>query len=187
MHSPALCRVNSGEEIMSVLVTAASKHGSTQGIAEAIARELAACGVDARFEEIANVADLTDVDAVVIGSALYMGSWMKEAQQFVERHAKELQSRHVWLFSSGPVGEDPDEDAAQPRQLAKLVDATGAVTHRVFLGKLDASTLGPFERLVLKIVHAPTGDHRDWELIRQWADEIANALIAIALVEPSPK
>ena len=54
---------------MTVLVTAASKHGATLEIAEAIARVLAEQGGSAELVPIDEVSDLGRHDAVVLGSA----------------------------------------------------------------------------------------------------------------------
>jgi hypothetical protein len=48
--------------------------------------------------------------AVVLGSAVYAGHWLKPARELVERHAGDLADRPVWLFSSGPVGDPPKPD-----------------------------------------------------------------------------
>ena len=52
--------------------------------------------------------------AVVLGSAITAGSWMKEAVEFVHRLAEPLAERSVWLFSSGPLGESGGEDHQPP-------------------------------------------------------------------------
>ena len=99
---------------MTVLVTAASRHGGTREIAEAIARELEAQGVSVELRELEEVSDLGRYDAVVLGSAVYLGRWLEPALRFVERHADELAERKTWLFSSGPiVGDPPRPDPAQ--------------------------------------------------------------------------
>jgi menaquinone-dependent protoporphyrinogen oxidase len=161
---------------MSIIVTAASKHGSTAEIANAIADELRTNGLDVRVQDITANVDFGGVEAVIIGSAVYMGKWMSEAQRFVEMHSAELKGRQVWLFSSGPTEEEQKPNAGEPRHLADLMDESGAIQHQIFLGKLDATTMGPFERFVLKVVHAPQGDYRNWDYIRRWADEIADSL-----------
>src|SRR4051794_5044612 len=89
---------------MTVLVTYASKYGGTRGIAERIGETLTASGVDAVVEPISGVADLSGYDAFVVGSAVYMGVWLKEATKFARQHSAELASRPLWLFSSGPLG-----------------------------------------------------------------------------------
>ena len=40
-----------------------------------------------------------------LGSAVYMGRWMKPGRELAQRQAAALAARPVWLFSSGPVGE----------------------------------------------------------------------------------
>lgn len=159
---------------MKVLVSVESKHGSTEEIAAAIVAELMAAGLDVDSIEPLAVGSLDSYDAVVLGSAVYMGNWMPGVRKFVERHRDALKHRDVWLFSSGPIGDPPkpEEDPAG----AKILEETGAHEHRVFTGKLDRGRLGIAEKLVVKAFGAAEGDFRDWEGIRAWARDIAVAL-----------
>lgn len=161
---------------MTVLVAYASKHGSTEGIARAIADRLQDLGEEAEARSVDDVADLGDARAVVLGSAIYAGSWMKEAVEFARQHAEELATRSVWLFSSGPLGTDVEDEEEQPRQMAELKGTIGPVNHRVFFGTLDRSKLGFADRMMVKAVKAPDGDFRDWDAIREWTDGIAKNL-----------
>ena len=165
---------------MRVLVTYASKHGSTTGIAERIAAKLRAAGHDVDLGSVAEVADVGTYDAYVIGSAVYYGSWMKEATAFVESNAAWLGRRPVWLFSSGPVGPAGPQDQ---KELASLRETVAPLDHRVFYGALDRHDLSIGERIVVTAVKAPDGDFRDWRAIDAWADEIASEL---AKTEPLP-
>jgi menaquinone-dependent protoporphyrinogen oxidase len=160
---------------MRVLVAAASKHGSTSEIAQAIATELTVHGLQAEARDVAAVRTLDGYDAVVLGSAVYVGKWMSEAKAFVEANAERLRTLPVWLFSSGPLGETPmpNED---PADVPELMTATGAREHRLLVGALDKDKLGLGERLVVRMVKAPYGDFRDPATIRQWADHIAGEL-----------
>jgi menaquinone-dependent protoporphyrinogen oxidase len=159
-----------------ILVTYASKHGATEGIAQRIAARLAAGGRAAEARSVAEVTDLVGADAVILGSAVYAGSWMKEAAEFARRHAEELTRVPVWLFSSGPLGEDIEDTEEQPRQLPDLRDRLHPRGHRVFFGALDRDALGFAERMIVKAVKAPDGDFRDWDAIDAYADEIAASL-----------
>ncbi|MEO8423745.1 MAG: flavodoxin domain-containing protein [Actinomycetota bacterium] len=161
---------------MRVIVASASKHGSTEGIAEAIAERLRQLGHDAVAVRVADVSDLNGVHAVVLGSAIYAGSWMKEATEFAEVNADVLSGLPVWLFSSGPLGTEVDDDEEQPRQLAELNETLRPRTHRMFFGALDRTKLGFSERMMVKAVKAPEGDFRDWNAISAWADEIGREL-----------
>jgi menaquinone-dependent protoporphyrinogen oxidase len=90
---------------MTVLVTAASRHGATREIAEAVGRALAERGVETDVREIEEAGDPAAFEAVVLGSAVYMGQWLEPARRYVEEHGEALSARPVWLFSSGPLGE----------------------------------------------------------------------------------
>src|SRR5262245_22036675 len=161
---------------MTVLVAYASKHGATAGTAEGIAGTLDDHEVKAEAKSVDTVDDLGPYEAVVLGSAVYAGSWMKEAVAFAERHAGELARKPVWLFSSGPLGDDVKDHEEQPRQLPALRRAIAPRGHRVFYGALDTTVLGFAERMIAKAVKAPVGDFRDWDAIRGWAEEIAEEL-----------
>jgi menaquinone-dependent protoporphyrinogen IX oxidase len=62
---------------MKVLVCAASKYGATSEIAEAVADVLAESGCEVTVLPPDKVAAVDEFDAVVLGSAVYMGQWMK--------------------------------------------------------------------------------------------------------------
>jgi menaquinone-dependent protoporphyrinogen oxidase len=156
-----------------ILVAYASKHGATEGIAQHIARSLNVAGREADARSVTDVLELGAPDAVVIGSAVYAGSWRKEAVEFVETHADELARLPVWLFSSGPLGEQIADDEEQPRQLAEIRARISPRGHKMFFGALDAGKLSFGERMMVKAVKAPEGDFRNWDAIRDWADGIA--------------
>jgi len=161
---------------MTVLVAYASKHGSTEGIARFIAERLAAQGIEADARPVEAAADLAGIHAVVLGSAVYAGSWRKEAVEFAELHVDELVAVPVWLFSSGPLGEQVQDDEEQPRQLGDLHAKLHPRDHRMFFGALDKEKLNFGERMIMKAVKAPEGDYRDWDDIGRWTDGIARGL-----------
>ncbi len=162
---------------MRVLVTAASKHGSTAEIAQAIGDLLAERGVDVAVMPIDDVREIDDYDAVVIGSAVYAGHWLEPARELVKRHAMRLTARPVWLFSSGPIGDPPKPDE-DPVDAAPLVEVTAARDHKVFAGKLDKARLGFTEKAIVLALRAPFGDFREWQDIRAWASAIADDLLS---------
>jgi menaquinone-dependent protoporphyrinogen oxidase len=154
---------------MTVLVTCASKHGATTELAEALGRDLWARGVDAEVCSADEVDGVRAYDAVVLGSALYMGKWLPEATALLDECAEDLSVRPTWLFSSGPLGEPPQP---APPDLHELVERVHARGHRVFGGKLEREGLSLPERAVARMVKAPYGDFRDWNAIADLADEI---------------
>ncbi len=161
---------------MRILVTAASRHGSTNEMASAIGTALTDAGLEVAVRELRDVEGVAGWNAVVLGSGVYMGRWLPEATDFVERHTVELRARPVWLFSSGPVGSPDPKPEGDPQGIAVLVDSLRARGHRTFTGRLDRGRLGIGEKLVVSAVRAPDGDFRDWEALSAWAREIADAL-----------
>jgi menaquinone-dependent protoporphyrinogen oxidase len=158
---------------MTVLVTYASKHGSTQGIAEAIGDRLRERGLDAQVRPVREVKDLERYDTVVLGSAVYLGAWLKEAQTFLDRNEGSLRRMPVWLFSSGPTADDPMDLAVSVKTRQRL-DALGARDHHLFRAALDPKRLNLLERGAIKAAKSPIGDFRDWSDIERWADSIAD-------------
>jgi len=159
---------------MRVLVTAASKHGSTFEMAEVIGRTISARGHSVAVLPIENVTGLDAFDVVVLGSGVYMGFWLKAAREFVETHAPVLRRKPVWLFSSGPLG--PAKPGAEMVQIPEVIDALQPREHRVFDGRLDTARLGFGEKAVVWAVKAPEGDFRDWKAVEAWAAGIADSL-----------
>ena len=162
---------------MKVLVTGASKHGATHDIVDVIARALSDRGLDVVDRPINEIDEVAAYDAVILGSAVYVGRWMPEATAFVSDHLAQLALRPVWLFSSGPIG-DPPKPIGDPSNVAELVAAVSARGHRVFAGRLDSDRLGLGEKLIVGALHAPKGDFRDFAQVEAWANEIADVLAA---------
>ena len=182
---------------MNVLVAYATRHGATAGIAERIAASLTSSGVPAEALPLDEVGDPAAYDAFVIGAAAYMSHWLKDAGAFVKRHQPLLAARPLWLFSSGPLGEETVDaeghdmlDSAVPREFEELTRTLKPRGTRVFFGAWDptAPPVGMAERL-MKLVPAeksplPAGDFRDWEAIDSWAADIAAELRPPVSVHP---
>ena len=182
MTAEGTCRPDRGHGGHIVLVTAASLHGATAEIAEAIGKTLAEQGFAATVIPPGEVRDVDGYDAVVLGSAVYTGHWLDAATDFAKRCRSGLATRPVWLFSSGPVG-DPTGKLAQamakdPVEVPAIRAATGTRDHKMFAGKLDPRSLGGIQRAALLAFPGLNGDFRDWDKIRQWADGIAQQLAA---------
>jgi menaquinone-dependent protoporphyrinogen oxidase len=184
-----------------VLVVYGSRHGGTRGIAERIGDVLRLEGLEADISPAEHVSGIGDADAVVVGSGVYMGSWLKEPVEFLTRNQAALATRPLWLFSSGPLrgatsakrdqGKDPVEAALGPedgpgsggrKKIAELSATTHPRDHRVFFGAFDPKDppRAMAERLVRMMPASkgllPPGDYRDWPEIEAWAKSIARAL-----------
>ncbi len=172
---------------MAILVTYASKHGATQGIAERIAEKLRLLGKQVEVQPIKAVRTVGAYEAIVIGAAAYYGSWMKEASEFVRSNRESLASRPVWMFSSGPVGEGEVDEKGQdkrkvaaPKEFAEFSAAIRPREQQVFFGVVNRSKMGFAERMFANLPAGrtllPEGDFRDWPEIDAWAERIAAAL-----------
>jgi menaquinone-dependent protoporphyrinogen oxidase len=184
-----------------VLVAFGSRHGGTRGIAERIGEVLRTEGAEAVVAAADRVSpeEVRTADAFVVGSGVYMGSWLSEPLDFLRANHEVLASRPTWLFSSGPLlGSSKEQPDADPVTNAlgpaggpgsggrKKVDEASATIHardhRVFLGAFDPKdpprTMS--ERIVRLLPAArkvlPTGDFRDWDAIDAWAREVAVVL-----------
>ena len=174
---------------MKIMVSYASRHGATAGIAQRIADVLAGQGHAVDCTPVAAAGDPAGYDAVVIGGAAYLAHWLKEAAGFVRRHHTALAERPVWLFSSGPLGtaavdaEGADVLAStRPKEFPELVELIHPRDAAVFFGAYDpdARPATLLERLTQPMVASrgilPAGDFRDWAAIEAWARGIADEL-----------
>lgn len=168
-----------------VLVTYATKYGATAEIAEKIGQVLHQAGLCADVLPVDRVGDLTPYKAVVLGSAVYMGQWRKEAAEFLQTSEKSLAERQVWLFSSGPTGEGDSVELTKgwrfPQAQQPIADRIHPRDIAVFHGNANIQKLNFIEKWILKNVQAPLGDFRDWETIASWAISIVDALKAKGL------
>ena len=169
---------------MTILVTAASRHNATNEVAQAIASTLTRAGLDVVVRRPEEVGHLGTYEAVVLGSAIYAGHWLKPAKDLIERTSSRMRTLPVWLFSTGPIG-DPLKPEAPSVDIAPMVELSGARAHQLFGGRLDRQDLGLAERAIVTMVGAADGDFRPWDEIEAWAEEIAATLKAGASV-PQP-
>lgn len=169
---------------MKVLVSAASKHGSTTEIAANLAAALAAAGIEAVVLPPAEVTSVAGFDAAVIGSGVYVGRWLDPARDLLARHAEALRAMPVWLFSSGPIGDPPKPDE-EPVDAPIVVAQVGAREHRVFPGLVEKKRLGIGEKAIMAAVRAHEGDYRPWGEIEAWASAIAAELQATPTAAPA--
>jgi menaquinone-dependent protoporphyrinogen oxidase len=166
--------------MVKVLVAYGTKYGATAEIAERIGEVLRQEGLEADVVRADRAGDLSNYQAVVLGSAVYIGRWRKEAARFLEDKEAALAEKPVWLFSSGPTDEGDPVELMQgwrfPGKLQPIADRIGARDIAIFHGVADPDKMNFIERWMLKNVGASTGDFRDWEAITAWAKAIAEEL-----------
>ncbi|MEU9733869.1 flavodoxin domain-containing protein [Streptomyces sp. NPDC048002] len=161
-----------------VLVAYGTTNGSTARIAEAVASALREEGCAAEARPAAEVARVTEYDAVVVGGGLYAGRWHKDARRFLRRHRAALAERPLWLFSSGPLDPSAGERDIPPvaglRRAMIRLDARGHVT---FGGCLEEGAKGRIAKMILR--SGKGGDFRDFDRIEAWAAGVARDLAKV--------
>ncbi|MCM2466325.1 flavodoxin domain-containing protein [Methanoculleus oceani] len=157
-----------------ILVAYATRYGSTAEVAEAIGDELRKADVAVDVLPVGEVEDLSPYRAAVIGSPIYMGKWLPESQVFIERHQQHLRTIPVAYFAVGLTVADggaeilrkAEASMDQVRMLVTPVDVG------VFPGRLESGRLSLTDRTITKLIRAKTGDFRNWEAVRSWAEAV---------------
>jgi menaquinone-dependent protoporphyrinogen oxidase len=157
-----------------ILVTAGSAHGATSEISAWIGDTLRGYGFDTEVCEPRTVTSVRRFDAVVLGGALYAGRWHKDARQFARRHGRDLRTRPVWLFSSGPLDHTAEATDIPPvRGVARIMHRLGARGHATFGGSIAGNHGFMARSMAQKMDEA---DFRDLAQVRAWAGAIAHDL-----------
>lgn len=163
----------------SILVGYATRYGSTQEVAEAIAATLREGGLVVGCEPMKNVRTLEGYGGIVLGAPLYMFRWHKDAKSFLSRHRQALTQRPVAVFALGPFQDVPkdwqDVRANFDKQLAEF-PWFAPVALEIFGGKFDPAKLDFPYSLVPGLKKMPVSDIRDWTAIRAWANGLAEKL-----------
>ena len=155
-----------------VLVTYASKAGSTAEIAIQIGEVLAKRGLAVDVRPVDNAGDLTGYDSVILGSAIRTGQLLPEAMGFVEKNQAALRAK---VFSAFIVCLTLEKDIAETRKtvstyLDPLRELVKPASEGMFAGVMNLSKLGWFERLMMAVMKSPVGDFRRWDQINAWAE-----------------
>ena len=161
-----------------ILVAYATKSGTTLQVARTIVETLrTSASVECLRAD--HISDISRYDAVIIGSGVRAGKWLKEAHSFVERFQGALQERPVAYFTvcitmadDTPENRDAVIQYMQPER--ELVEP---VSMGLFAGKLDPALLTWSERLLIKFYQVPEGDFRDWDSIAAWTKHIQPMLL----------
>jgi menaquinone-dependent protoporphyrinogen oxidase len=160
-----------------ILVAYATRAGSTEGIAEAIAEGLRLAGYDAGTARICDAPDPKEYDRIILGGPIYMGN-MSEVQRYCQEHEGALQSRIIGAFAVGMsfAGDDGEKHAQARDLLKRAIDPLTPTFSGYFAGMTNPERLSFLQRTALTVVRAPIGDYRDWKAIKGWTEEIAEYL-----------
>jgi menaquinone-dependent protoporphyrinogen oxidase len=163
-----------------ILITYASRTGTTAGVADAIGKTLTDIGEHVDILRVQDVKDLTAYKAVVAGSGINAGKWLPEAIEFVQTNRLSLSQKPFAVFLvcmtlAMPKGKEYLPTVAswfEPvRSLVK------PVSEGLFAGALSTSkirSLGDRLKFRLSVILGvwKEGDHRDWKAINDWAKSL---------------
>jgi menaquinone-dependent protoporphyrinogen oxidase len=160
----------------SILVAYATRSGSTQEVAEAMAAALRDEGLHVDCQPLRSTRTVAGYRMVVLGAPLYMFKWHKDAFAFLSRHQRVLEKLPVAVFALGPFHDEQKEwqeiRSQFDKELAKL-PWFAPVAREVFGGKFDPTKLRFPMNLIPALKKMPASDLRDWEQIRTWARGLA--------------
>ena len=164
-----------------VLVSYATRSGSTGEVAEAVGATLQSEGLSPEVLPMHAVESLTGRSFLILGAPLYIGRLPKEFHQFMALHGEGLRRLRPWLFILGPTRTVPADFEAARRQASRQLERYDwlqpAEVH-VLGGRFDVRRMPkPFNllnRLPLPALDKmPVSDIRDWVEIRAWARSVA--------------
>lgn len=168
-----------------ILVTYASRTGSTAEVAQAIGKTLAESGAQVDVRAMQEVQDLTPYGAVVAGSAIRGSKWLPEAVQFIQTHRAELAQKKFAEFTvciTLAMSNTEQYRSTVANWVAPVRALVRPLSEGFFPGMLDfkklplnLDTLGL--RLAVLFGIFPRDDRRDWNAVRAWAESIRPMLV----------
>ncbi|MDD5467576.1 MAG: flavodoxin domain-containing protein [Anaerolineales bacterium] len=157
-----------------ILVTYATRAGSTVEVAAAIGESLNQRGFAVDVKPVKAKPSLNGYDAVVLGSAIRMGGWLPEMVDFVKANQFALNTLPVALFTVHMLNIGDDEQSRTNRlaYLSTVRPLLQKADEVYFAGKMDFSRLSFLDRFISGMVKVREEDRRDWDNIRNWAQTI---------------
>lgn len=157
-----------------ILVTYASKAGSTAEVAGRIAKTLSDQNLPVDLQPVNKVIDLTPYHSIILGSAVRAGNLLSEVKAFVDKHEGELHQKFFGMFLVCLTMKDETEENCNTvsAYLDPIRSKVKPDKEGFFAGELNASRLNFLERMLMKAMKAPDGDYRNWEKINAWVEEL---------------
>ena len=168
-----------------ILVTFASRTGSTAEVAETVRNILTAQGAECDLLPVQSVHTLDPYTAVVAGSAIQNRQWLPEALDFIRNHQTSLIQKPFAMFSLCMTLAMRDGEKYRPQVsewLNPVRRIVPPISEGLFAGILVISKIPNFsDRLKFRLSVAfgvwSEGDHRDWEAINSWANDLYPQLL----------
>lgn len=166
-----------------ILVTYATRAGSTGGVARGIGAVLARNGFQVLVKPLQEISDISDYDAVVMGSAIQNQRWLPEALDFLQSHRAALRQKPfaAFLVCITMSMKNPRYHSGVREWLQPVRALVPPMQEGYFAGMLKFDRLPlNFQTLLMRGVVLlrvwRQGDHRDWDAINAWAQSLAERL-----------
>jgi menaquinone-dependent protoporphyrinogen oxidase len=164
-----------------VLISYASRCGSTGGVAEAIGQVLCVMGASADIRLVGNVNDISPYHAVIVGSAIRRGKWLPEAVGFVKDNQDMLSRLPIAYFvvcltMKDDTAENRSKVMAYLDPVRKVAPRIQPVAVGLFPGAVNFGKLSFVDKMVLKAKGVSEGDYRDWTAVKAWAFDVGPKL-----------
>lgn len=179
-----------------VLIVYGTRYGATESTSEEIAKVLREAGLDTTVVNAGKdkVKDISGYDMVIVGSGMQMAKWTGDAENFLKKFSKELSEKKTAIFVSSAAEammkydnniEELEKIKKQYLEEKAVLYGLNPVSMVIFGGVWDFNkmnfifrkTMSPFkikiEEAGFKEVSPGLYDTRDWDVIRNWAKEMA--------------
>jgi menaquinone-dependent protoporphyrinogen oxidase len=160
-----------------VLISYASRCGSSGGVAEAIGQVLCGMGASADIRLVANVKDLSPYHAVIVGSAIRRSKWLPEAVGFVKDNQDILGRLPIAYFvvcltMKENTAENRSKVMAYLDPVRKEAQKIQPVAVGLFPGALNLGKLSLVDKMFFQAKGTSEGDYRDWSAVKGWASAV---------------